>query len=173
MLFDFLGLPGSLEEQATEFLEKARQDIQWAQDSIIVFLDFHKQRVRRKELAAGTLKNYYRAAKLFCEMNDLTTINWKRISKGLPRVKNSSSDRAPTLEEIRKLVEYPDRRIKPIIYAMASYTEPDVVWKGLVLLSDWFWLIYRWPKIAVAGPSASRNDIEYSIPESSNMINYR
>ena len=47
------------------------------------------RRVRRKELAAGTLKNYYRAAKLFCEMNDLT-LNWKRISKGLPRAKNSS-----------------------------------------------------------------------------------
>jgi hypothetical protein len=120
MLFDFLGLPGSLEEQATEFLEKARQNIQWAQDSIMIFLDFHKQRVRRKELAAGTLKNYYRAAKLFCEMNDLTTLNWKRISRGLPTVKNSSSDRAPTLEEIRKLAEYPDRRIKPIVYAMAS-----------------------------------------------------
>jgi hypothetical protein len=120
MLFDFLGLPGSLEAQAQEFSKKAREDTQWCQDSIIVFLDFHKQRVRHKEIAAGTLKNYYRAAKLFCEMNDLTTVNWKRISKGLPRVKNSSNDRAPTLEEIRKLVEYPDRRIKPIIYAMAS-----------------------------------------------------
>ena len=84
-------------------------------------LDFHNQRVKRKELAAGTLKNYYRAAKLFCEMNDLTTINWKRISKGLPRAKNfSSSDRAPTIEEIRKLVEYPDRRIKAVVYAMVS-----------------------------------------------------
>jgi hypothetical protein len=120
MMFDFLGLSGSLEEQASDFLEKARKNALWAQDSIIGFLDFHIQRVRRKELAAGTLKNYYRAGKLFCEMNDLTTMNWKRISRGLPRVKNSSSDRAPTLEEIRKLVEYPDRRIKPIVYAMAS-----------------------------------------------------
>jgi len=65
MLFDFLGLPGSLEEQANEFLDKARQNIQWSQDSIMKFLDYHKERVRRKELAAGTLKNYYRAAKLF------------------------------------------------------------------------------------------------------------
>jgi integrase len=119
MLFDFLNLSGSLEEQANEFLDKARQNIQWSQDSIMKFLNYHKERVRRKELAAGTLKNYYRAAKLFCEMNDLT-INWKRISKGLPRAKNSSNDRAPTLEEIRKLTEYPDRRIKPIVYAMAS-----------------------------------------------------
>ena len=70
------------------------------------FLDYHKERGRCKELAAGTLKNYHRAAKLFCEMNDLT-INWKQISKGLPRAKNSSNDRAPTLEEIRKLTEYP------------------------------------------------------------------
>jgi hypothetical protein len=30
----------------------------------MVFLDFHKERVRKKELAAGTLKNYYRSAKL-------------------------------------------------------------------------------------------------------------
>jgi hypothetical protein len=117
LLFDYLKLSGSLQEQAIEFLNKAKQQengAQWAQYSIMVFLDSHKERVRRKELAAGTLKNYYRAAKLFCEMNDLT-INWKKISKGLPRAKNSSNDRAPAIEEIRKLVEYPDRRIKPFL----------------------------------------------------------
>jgi hypothetical protein len=120
MLFDYLKLQGPLQEQAKDFLDRVKQNgNQWAQDSIMIFLDFHKERVRLKELAAGTLKNYYRAAKLFCEMNDLT-LNWKRISKGLPRTKNSSNDRAPTIEEIRKLVEYPDRRIKPIVYAMAS-----------------------------------------------------
>jgi hypothetical protein len=120
MLFDYLKLQGPIEEQARQFLDNTMQNgIQWAQDSIMMFLDFHKERVRKKELAAGTLKNYYRAAKLFCEMNDLT-INWKRISKGLPKAKNASNDRAPTIEEIRKLVEYPDRRIKPIVYSMAS-----------------------------------------------------
>jgi hypothetical protein len=32
-------------------LDKARQkNIQWAQDNIMIFLDFHKERVRRKEL---------------------------------------------------------------------------------------------------------------------------
>ncbi|MFL6317912.1 MAG: hypothetical protein ACJ73C_14405, partial [Nitrososphaeraceae archaeon] len=81
MLFDYLQLQGPLEEQAKQFLENIGQKgILWAQDRIMIFLDFHKERVRKKELAAGTLKNYYRAAKLFCEMNDLT-INWKRISK--------------------------------------------------------------------------------------------
>ena len=52
-------------------------------------------------------------------MNDLT-INWKRISKGLPKAKSASNDRSPTIEEIRIHFEYPERRIKPIVYAMAS-----------------------------------------------------
>src|SRR5215212_5787855 len=62
---------------------------------------------------------YYCAVKLFCEMNDVVAaVNWKRISRGLPRMKLAANDRAPTLQEIRKLVEYPDHRIKPIVYTM-------------------------------------------------------
>ena len=53
MLFDYLNLSGPIEEQAREFLDKTREKgIHWAQDSILIFLDFHKERVRRKELAA-------------------------------------------------------------------------------------------------------------------------
>jgi len=119
LFFDFIGLGGTLNEQAIEFLKRCKADINSEQDSLLRFFDFHKERVRRKELAAGTVKNYYRAVKLFCEMNDLS-LNWKKISRGLPRVKKFSSDRAPTLEELRKLVEYPDRRIKSIVCSMTS-----------------------------------------------------
>jgi hypothetical protein len=31
-----------------------------------------------------------------------------------------ADDKAPTLEEIRKIVEYPDRRVKPIFYTKVS-----------------------------------------------------
>ena len=47
-------------------------------------------------------------------------ISWKKITSGLSRVKRYADDRVPTVEEIRKLVEYPDRRIKAIVYTMAS-----------------------------------------------------
>jgi hypothetical protein len=61
MLFDHLKISALLAEQAKEFLNKTREMVfHWAQCSIIRFLDFHKERVRCKELAAGTLKNYYR-----------------------------------------------------------------------------------------------------------------
>ncbi|MDQ3807747.1 MAG: hypothetical protein M3298_06215 [Thermoproteota archaeon] len=118
LFFDHLELAGeSVEEQGQAFLDKAKENPHWAQESIINFLDFHKKRVLKKELAPGTLMNFFQPIKLFCEMNDLTTLNWKRLSKALPKVKSySSNDRAPTIEEIRKLVQYPDRRIKPLVY---------------------------------------------------------
>ncbi|MGE5634500.1 MAG: hypothetical protein ACM3VV_04665 [Deltaproteobacteria bacterium] len=52
-------------------------------------------------------------------MSDIS-INWKKITRGLSRGKRYANDRIPTIEEVRKIVEYPDRRIKPIVYTMCS-----------------------------------------------------
>jgi integrase len=119
MFVDFLKLEGPLEGQAKQFLLKARENQQWAQDSLMKFIEFQKERCKQRKISESTISNYYKATKLFCEMNDLT-LNWKKISRGLPYGRKAANDRAPTLEEIQKLVEYPDRRIKPIIYSMSS-----------------------------------------------------
>ena len=47
-------------------------------------------------------------------------IAWEKITRRLPRGKRYADDRAPTVDEIKKLCEYPDRRIKPLIYTMVS-----------------------------------------------------
>lgn len=47
-------------------------------------------------------------------------VNWKMITRGLPGGRQAANDRAPSIEEIRRLVEYPDRRIKPIVFTMVS-----------------------------------------------------
>lgn len=47
------------------------------------FLEFQKNRNLKGEIATGTVVNYYRATKLFCEMNDLQ-LSWKKIARGLP-----------------------------------------------------------------------------------------
>lgn len=52
-------------------------------------------------------------------MSDIP-IAWKKITRGLPSERKYADDRVPTLEELQKLVEYPDRRIKAIIFTMAS-----------------------------------------------------
>ena len=119
VFLDFLNLEGAFEEQTKQFLMKARTNHQWAQDNFMQFIAFQIQRANRKEIAESTISNYYKATKLFCEMNDLS-LSWKKISRGLPIGRRAANDRAPTIEEIQKLVEYPDRRIKPIIYTIAS-----------------------------------------------------
>jgi hypothetical protein len=105
--------------KAIKFVMKAQLDIQWADGSFMKFLEFQKNRNLKGEIATGTVVNYYRATKLFCEMNDLQ-LSWKKIARGLPKAKKASNDRAPTTEELRKLIECPDRRIKSIVYTMAS-----------------------------------------------------
>jgi hypothetical protein len=85
------------------------------------FISFQLQRVSRAEIVESTIKNYYKAIKLFCEMNGCAhLVNWKMITRGLPTGRQAANDREPTIEEIKKLLEYPDRRLKPIVYTMAS-----------------------------------------------------
>ena len=72
------------------------------------------------EIAEGTLANYIKSIKLFCSMNDLLIINWTKIGKGMPAERHSADDRIPTSEEIKKLLEHPDRRIKIIVSVMIS-----------------------------------------------------
>lgn len=120
MFFDFVGIPaGSMEERSRIFMERGKEDQNWVFGTIVKYLQSLKERFERKEITAGTIKNRYQAIRLFCDMSDIP-ISWKKISRGLPKVRKYADDRAPTLEEIRKLVEYPDRRIKAIVYTMAS-----------------------------------------------------
>ena len=53
-------------------------------------------------------------------MNNIHSINWKIIYRGLPPVKQHSDDRVPTLEEIKRLIDFDDRRIKVIVLTMLS-----------------------------------------------------
>jgi hypothetical protein len=112
----------SLEAQASLFLKQAskgKNGIQWATQYFIRFLNYQKDRAQKGEISESTIPNYYKAAKLFCVMNDLI-VNWQKIGKGVPYEKKAADDRPPSLEEILKLLEYPDTRIKPIILTMIS-----------------------------------------------------
>lgn len=119
--FDFIGFlnDSDIEKRCNFFAQKSESDNNWASVQIIRFLQFEKLRVEKSEITAATLSNFVKSIKLFCEMCEID-IHWKKITRGLPRPRVVANDRAPTIEELRRLIEYPDRRIKPIIYTMAS-----------------------------------------------------
>ena len=116
----FLGYEeNSLEDKARAFAAKARTDSNYAFSSLLRFFQMQRERIERKEIAVGTVRNYAKAIKLFYEMADIN-VAWQKIMRGLPRGRRYADDRAPTLQEIRRITDYPDRRIKPIVYMMAS-----------------------------------------------------
>ncbi len=119
IVLDFLQVEGTLEQQAKIFVIQAREQRERVQDKLMQFFSYQVDRATRKEISETTIPNYYKATKLFCEMNDLL-LNWKKVSRILPKRGNAANDRAPTIEELQKLIEYPDRRIKSIIYTMVS-----------------------------------------------------
>jgi hypothetical protein len=119
--FDFIRLEGAtIEEKSKVFVEMARKDSNnWTFSNILRFVQFQNSRVVRKEISGATVRNYVKSIKLFCDMVDLP-VAWKKITRGLPRGRRYADDRIPTIEELTKLLEYPDRRIKGVVYTMAS-----------------------------------------------------
>jgi hypothetical protein len=109
-----------IEEKAIKFSNFARSKSQEeVEDLVIRFILSQKERIDKKEITSGTLRNYVKAIKLFCRMNRIN-ISWDIISHSLPRVKQHANDRIPKVEEIKKLIDYPDRRIKPIVLLSVS-----------------------------------------------------
>jgi integrase len=118
--FDFIRLDGgSIEDKSRAFVEMAIKDNNWTFNNILRFIQFQNSRVVRKEITSATVRNYVKSIKLFCDMADLP-VAWKKITRGLPRGRRYADDRIPTIDELTKLLEYHDRRIKAIIYTMAS-----------------------------------------------------
>ncbi|MDQ3852454.1 MAG: hypothetical protein M3299_06440 [Thermoproteota archaeon] len=76
---DFLGYKGTKEEKARAFAAQAKADPNYAFNSILKFFQNKRDQIDRKEMAIGTVRNYVKSVKLFCDMADLQ-IPWVKIA---------------------------------------------------------------------------------------------
>jgi predicted RNA-binding protein len=81
----YIGLAGITEEQAGLFAQKGRQDSNWAFNCILKFIKHELERVNRKKIRPGTLRNYVKSIKLFSEMADLNIV--EENNQGAPKGK--------------------------------------------------------------------------------------
>jgi len=121
MFLDFARIEGSeLRERCNTFALKAKKNAGWCEDIVYSYLSHLKEQYENeKKISAGTIKNRKVIVKNLLEILKIP-FDWKLLSRGLPKPEKYSNDRAPTIEELRIMCEYNDRRIKPIIYTMCS-----------------------------------------------------
>ena len=118
--FNYLNIPQNSQEERFEILtQKAKADLNWLINAVFKYIQNYKDRVDRKEISSATLRNYVKPIRLYCDQMDIQ-MPWKRLMRGVPKGRRYANDRAPTIEEIKRILSYADRRIKPIIYTMTS-----------------------------------------------------
>jgi integrase len=128
VFFNFLKIEGNdIWEQSLAFIERFKKKSLYEEEDyelekqLILFINHQKERIEKEGISPSTIPNYFKAAKLFCQSSHLSSkVEWKLVSKALPKAFNSAEDRAPTLEEIQKLLRYPDKRIKPLVLILVS-----------------------------------------------------
>jgi hypothetical protein len=76
---DFLGYAGTREEKTRAFASQARADPIYAFNSVLKFFQTKREQIVRKETAIGTVRNYVKSIKLFCDMADLQ-MPWAKIA---------------------------------------------------------------------------------------------
>ena len=147
---DFLKLlPGStLEEQAEAFVQLAKENgVQWVLHRVLSFRAHYDELIEKGEIEASTVDNYLNVIKSFCDKNEdsmptLSASKWKMIKSGLPKKRTVANDRAPTEEEIRKLLNYDDPRIKALVLTFVSSGIRAGAWAYKKNGRDWVYL--RW-----------------------------
>ncbi|MDG6921073.1 MAG: site-specific integrase [Nitrososphaerota archaeon] len=70
--------------------------------------------------ASSTTAFWRDSLRRFLEINRVKGVDWDYVNQFIPKVRKSGQDRAPTLEEIRKVVAVADLRTKCLILFLAS-----------------------------------------------------
>ena len=97
-------------------LSAARRSPRKAQNLMIDYVE-----ERKGEVSGSTLQLFKGALRHFFEMNDVESgINWAKISKMIPHAKKTGNDRAPSVEEIRRMLDLADLRTKCVILICAT-----------------------------------------------------
>ncbi|MGH9953635.1 MAG: hypothetical protein ACRD5J_18615, partial [Nitrososphaeraceae archaeon] len=130
------------------FVNLARDKPKEVEKLLILYVNHLVERVERGELARGTIRNPIKVVKLLLEMNDIVSINWRRIRRLLPTARGYAMDRIPTMEEIREIYETSDLRGRALTLVLLSSGIREGAIKSLTI-SDWA-PIYRDNKL-VAG----------------------
>jgi len=98
-----------------KYFEFAGSDFDNSESKIIQFIS----ELKKKGKSHGGIQNYLAPIKLYYSIHDVT-LNIKKIDRFLPEQRKQRKDRAYTHDEISKLLQICDERMKVVILLLAS-----------------------------------------------------
>ena len=99
-----------------QFLELAKKQPKDAEKIILTYIA-----ERRGEVSGSTIRALKESVKAFLLMNDVENgINWTKISRIMPHARKVGQDRAPTIDEIRQILDNCNLRMKTIVLLLLS-----------------------------------------------------
>ncbi len=82
------------------------------------FIEFISQ--RSENVSPSTLHFQRDSVRKFLEVNRVKAVDWEHIGEFLPAVKKSGQDRAPTTDEIRRIIDVAPLRMKCLVLYLCS-----------------------------------------------------
>ena len=112
--------------RVNQYLKEAKMNpdelVRWAkskprkfEESFIAFI----QQVPKRSSPSTTM-SFRDSVKRFLEINRVTGINWQYVNEFVPSAKKAGQDRAPTPEEIRRIIDVADLRTKCLVLFLCS-----------------------------------------------------
>jgi hypothetical protein len=75
-----------LENQCIEFMTKSQTNPKWANNKLMEFVLYQKERVYKNQIVYATIRNYLKTVKLFLEMNsDVSYRSYSQLEKNNKR----------------------------------------------------------------------------------------
>ena len=99
-----------------DFVKRAGEQPKWAESIILNFIGS----MTKRGVTPAYTALHVAAIKSLLDYNDVTGLNWKKLKKAMPPVVRHGKDRAPTVEEIRRILSHCGLRERAIVLAMAS-----------------------------------------------------
>jgi integrase len=102
-----------------EFVQLASTNPKQGQRVVGDYIETLKRKVEAGSLAPISVTNFVSPVKLFCVQNDVM-LNWEKVWGQLPRPERRGQDRAPSVDEIKRVVKLGGFREKAAFLIMAS-----------------------------------------------------
>ena len=98
-----------------EFVRRVGEDPKWFEEGFIAFIGEVS-----KTSASSTTAFWRDSLRRFLEINRVKGVDWDYVNQFLPKVRKSGMDRAPTIDEVRRLVSIADLRTRCLILFLVS-----------------------------------------------------